>query len=176
MPASKQPAVPADVARQANRAIFYRYLAILSVLALAAIGWIGLHDVQQNQDPCSENLHSLQCQARTCVRLNDVHAKLTPYCAVLLDKVRKGQQPLGPGAKSSPADVGRHDLVTGGSSGGGSSGSGIQTGGAGSGGASPGSSPPSAATAPVDIHTPSIPGIGQLPVPPVCTGLINLNC
>lgn len=169
-----EPRVPADVAREANRAIFYRYLSILAVLGLAAIGWIGLHNVQRSQDPCSTNLHSLECQARTCVRLNDVHAKLTPYCELLLDKVRKGQQPLGPGSGSaSGASAGRHDLgQLNGSSGGGAS-----TKPPGSSQPGPGSGP--ATSAPGDnllpsVTTPDLPLLGR---PGLCLApVVGVNC
>lgn len=162
--------IPVAAARQINRGIFYRYLSILAVVGLGILGYLAFHSVKQGEDPCSANLHGLTCQSRTCVRLHDTHFKLTPYCDFLLDKVRKGQQALGPGAGAN--DAAFHDLATTGGKGGGSSGSGPHPGGA-SGGAPAGgsTSPPASAQAPLDIHLPAL-----LPVPPICTGVINLNC
>lgn len=166
--------IPADVARQANRGIFYRYLSILAVLGLGLVGYLGYHSVQATEDPCSVNLHGLECQARTCVRLNDAHFKLTPYCDLLLDKVRRGQQPLGPGAKSAAGDVSRHDLVQVGGTGGGAT-----TKPTGSSHPGPAAAGSSGGSAPVDVHLPNVgvPGVTTLPsVPPVCTGVVNVNC
>lgn len=103
--------IPQEVARQANRAIFFRYLSILAVLALAVIGYLGYHNVQKNEEPCVTNLHGAVCQARTCERLNDIGYKLTPECRAVLRKVRDGEQSdqpgdSRPGASAPPAGRG----------------------------------------------------------------------
>lgn len=181
-----EPKIPADVARQANRATFWRYLSILAVVALGAIAtaaWVVQREhIDATEDPCSMDLHGLTCKSRTCIRLQDVGYRLSPECVVLLNKVRAGRVSPGVGAdgirKLTPVTPITNrpgsGPTSGGGGGGGHGGNGPSPGGP-TGGAPTGSTntPPA-----VSVHTPTqvTPIPVPLPAPQVCLpGLLGVN-
>jgi hypothetical protein len=165
--------IPYAVARQANRAIFYRYLAILAIVSLGGLAAFSINSsrISSTEDPCSVNLHGQVCQTRSCERAADVHFTLTPYCRGLLGRVKRGEIDAGVGSNGkrfvSPSGSAAQRQAQGG---GGSGNGGGSAPDGGQGGAPSGTtSTPPAQAPPVNVGVPGLPS--------VCVGGVGgVNC
>ena len=154
-----------------SKTTFYRAMATLAIVALGIVSYSLTERVTtvEHADACQQDIHSLACKVRTCVRAASVAITTKECRQVLKAGRRKGiinssqlpdAQPIGsPGTGTGKLPGGPGSTRKGGGPSNPQSGN---------------SQPaPSGGLPTVDVPTPALP---LVPTPTVCTPILGVNC